>query len=75
MRSLRWVLALSMIVALAVLGGCVVVKPWQRGRLARPVMAEQGDAAEEICAHTLYNAREGAGGGGGGGLGAGCACN
>jgi len=73
-RVKRWALACGIVAAVALLSGCVVVKPWQRARLAKRVMSGAGDPEEQACEHTFINAREGSGAAGVG-VGAGCACN
>ena len=58
----------------ASLGGCATTKPYQREKLADPVMAPDGDADREALRHHMLGTREGAIGGFGGG-GGGCGCN
>jgi len=50
------------------------VKPYERDRLADPIMALDGDAVSEAYIQHVYEAREGARGGEGG-AGGGCGCN
>ena len=63
------------IVCLAItLTACAEVQPWERGRLAKPQMALDGDSLlSAIDAHT-YNSKEAATGGIGP-AGGGCGCN
>jgi hypothetical protein len=60
--------------ALVLVTGCATVKPYERGRLARPDMAL--DAASDLRAGQDHatDYREGSAGGFGGG-GGGCGCN
>ena len=54
--------------------GCVQVKPWERGNLARPEMAFSSDALEQKIQDHVYHGKEAAqtmtAGAGGG-----CGCN
>jgi hypothetical protein len=73
------VLSLRLAVGLAVgLGatGCVEVRPWQRGELARRPLRQgvQSDVAEDRFEQHARGAREGAEGGYGS-AGGGCGCN
>jgi hypothetical protein len=59
---------------LAVLGGCATVQPWERGTLAKSVMAPDDPVHETTQKLRTYSAKEGgaaATGVGGGG----CGCN
>jgi hypothetical protein len=59
---------------LAALAGCASVQPWERGTLAKPVMATEAPAHETTQKLRTYSAKEGgaaATGVGGGG----CGCN
>ncbi len=59
---------------LGFLSACAEVKPWERGQLALPQMALEGDAAEAaVRQHTFYSKE--AASGGYGGNGGGCGCN
>ena len=65
------------IVLLAGLAGCSVepwVKPYERDRLADPIMALDGDPVSSSYMQHVYEAREGARGGEGA-AGGGCGCN
>jgi hypothetical protein len=53
---------------------CEVVKPWQRGNLAKPVMDPGRVRLETAMAEHLYFSREASSGGAGVG-GGGCGCN
>jgi hypothetical protein len=60
--------------ALFVLGGCATVQPWERGTLAKRVMATEDPPHETAQKLRTYSAKEGgasATGVGGGG----CGCN
>jgi hypothetical protein len=54
--------------------GCVEVKPWQKGNLARPHMAFEQDPLEARSLRHTYHSKEGSFGGYGVG-GGGCGCN
>jgi hypothetical protein len=65
-----WVAALS----LTAIAGCATVQPWERGTLAKPVMATEAPSHETTQKLRTYSAKEGgaaATGVGGGG----CGCN
>jgi len=63
-----------LLLSLIEVGGCAQVQPWERGRLAKPQMALDGDPLlSAIDAHT-YNSKEAATGGIGP-AGGGCGCN
>ena len=63
---------------LGVLSGCGGVEPWvkpyERDRLADPIMALDGDPVSSSFLQHVYEAREGARGGEGA-AGGGCGCN
>jgi hypothetical protein len=54
--------------------GCAAVKPWQRGRLAKPMMQLDPRPESTLLEQHVYQYREGSAGGYGG-LGGGCGCN
>ncbi len=56
------------------LSACAVVKPWERGILARPEMAWEPDALRGQLKEHVYFSKEGSSGGYGAG-GGGCGCN
>jgi hypothetical protein len=58
----------------ALVGGCVVVKPYEREMLAKPIMIFQPDPYEDVLDLHMLEAREGATGGYGS-AGGGCGCN
>ncbi len=60
--------------ALAAVGGCARVKPYQREHLARPSMTSDQEAGEARFQQHTRGAREGADGGTGE-AGGGCGCN
>lgn len=69
-RTLACMAALS----LAGIAGCATVEPWERGTLAKPVMASEDPPHETAQKLRTYSAKEGgtaATGVGGGG----CGCN
>ncbi len=61
------------LVLLGSLGGCAIVKPWQRGRLGHPGMQLDGRLGDTMRPHVL-SIREGSVGGEGV-AGGGCGCN
>lgn len=54
--------------------GCTAVQPWERGRLAQPQMAVDGDALLAAMDEHVYSSKEAASGGTGA-AGGGCGCN
>jgi hypothetical protein len=54
--------------------GCASVKPWERGRMAKPVMQLDPEPESTLLEQHVYQYREGSVGGYGG-LGGGCGCN
>jgi len=75
-RSTRQILpALLLLVGLSACGPIEPwVKPYERDRLADPIMALEGDAVSTSYIQHVYEAREGARGGEGA-AGGGCGCN
>lgn len=71
----RFWLATGLLLALAGCGGVEPwVKPYERDRLADPIMALDGDPVSSSYMQHVYEAREGARGGEGA-AGGGCGCN
>ncbi len=64
-----------MLASSLVASGCVMVKPWERGRLATLVMSRGASIGEAMVERTFLESREGATGGSSTGAGGGCACN
>ncbi len=60
--------------ALTLLASCVRARPYQRERLAKPIMSLAGDPEEAVLEQHFFQAREGATGGYGT-AGGGCGCN
>ena len=64
--------------ALAGIAGCSSIEPWvkpyERDKLADPIMALEGDAVSTSYIQHVFEAREGARGGEGA-AGGGCGCN
>ena len=58
----------------AALGACAPVQPWERGRLAEPVMSLEGDTLLSAINDHTYSSKEAASGGIGP-AGGGCGCN
>lgn len=71
-------LSLSALLAVLCLSSCSEklcrIKPYERGNLAKPVMAEDRDPILHAMTEHAYFSREGSFGGGGVG-GGGCGCN
>ena len=69
---------LSIVLGLLVLSGCSNIEPWvapyERDRLADPIMALDADPVSTSYVQHVYEAREGARGGEGA-VGGGCGCN
>ena len=70
--------ALLTAIAVLALGGCSNIEPWvkpyERDRLADPIMALDGDPVSTSYLQHVFEAREGARGGEGA-AGGGCGCN
>jgi len=64
--------AAAALLALA-LGGCANVKPYEREKLADPIMNPEDPLAKQSVEQKMFSTRE-AGTGGGGGVGGGCGC-
>jgi hypothetical protein len=60
--------------SLVALAGCATVQPWERGTLAKPVMATEAPAHETTQKLRTYSAKE-AGAAASGVGGGGCGCN
>lgn len=69
---------LFVVIGIGILGGCSNIEPWvkpyERDRLADPIMAFDSDPVSVAYIHHVYEAREGARGAQGG-AGGGCGCN
>lgn len=66
-----------LLVVLVALGGCSIkpwVKPYERARLAEPIMSMSRHSASQSYMHHVHQSREGARGAEGG-AGGGCGCN
>lgn len=74
MSRRRYRILAAVLLPLVLLAACADVKPWQKGRLARPEMAFEGDALAARLAQHIYFSKENASGGYGVG-GGGCGCN
>jgi len=74
----RLVRLLLTLVAVAALSGCSGIEPWvkpyERDKLADPIMALDGDPVSTAYIQHVFEAREGARGGEGA-AGGGCGCN
>ena len=67
----RW---LPLLAAALLTSGCATVQPWERGRLAQPHMALDGDTLLSSMDEHVYTSKEAASGGIGA-AGGGCGCN
>ncbi|HKP94482.1 MAG TPA: DUF4266 domain-containing protein [Fibrobacteria bacterium] len=56
------------------LGGCAAVKPFEREKLADPIMDPAGHFSKQTLEQKFFSTREGSIGGGGG-VGGGCGCS
>jgi hypothetical protein len=75
MKSGRILLALAVVAGLTACGNIEPwVKPYERDKLADPIMALDGDPVSTAYIQHVYEAREGAKGGEGA-AGGGCGCN
>ena len=76
--TLRRLATALLLAHLALLGGCGNVEPWvkpyERDRLADPIMASDRDPVSSAYLHHVFEAREGARGALGS-AGGGCGCN
>lgn len=73
----RMIMAVSASLCVAALAGCSVepwVKPYERDRIADPIMSWDRDPVSSAYMHHVYEAREGARGATGS-SGGGCGCN
>jgi hypothetical protein len=71
----RFLLSLLLMAGLSACSGIEPwVKPYERDRLADPIMLMNGDPVSSSYTQHVYEAREGARGGEGG-AGGGCGCN
>lgn len=73
-KTRRILLALLVLVGLSACSIEPWVKPYERDRLADPIMALDGDPVSTAYIQHVYEAREGARGGEGA-AGGGCGCN
>ena len=70
--ALRAASGAAALLALA-LGGCAIVKPYQREKLADPIMNLEDGLGKQTLEQKLFSTRE-AGAGGGTGVAGGCGC-
>lgn len=71
---MRWLSGVLAVLALAGCAGVPTVQAWEKGYLARPDMALEGNALEAKLADHIYFSKEAASGGAGV-AGGGCGCN
>jgi hypothetical protein len=76
--TMRRLATASLLAALVLIGGCGNVEPWvkpyERDRLADPIMMSDRDPVSSSYLHHVFEAREGARGALGS-AGGGCGCN
>jgi hypothetical protein len=76
--TMRRLATASLLATLILIGGCGNVEPWvkpyERDRLADPIMASDRDPVSSAYMHHVFEAREGARGALGS-SGGGCGCN
>jgi len=73
----RWVTGLGVLAATCLLGGCAGPQPiaaWEKGNLAKPIMAFDPDPLYARIRQQVYQSKEAASGGAAVG-GSGCGCN
>jgi hypothetical protein len=61
------------LILIFVFSGCVVVKPWEREKLADPIMEPKSQFAKQKLDAKFFSSREGSMGGTDG-IGGGCGC-
>jgi hypothetical protein len=64
-----------LILCCAITAGCSDVQPWQRGNLAKPIMAADPYPLQTSARMHNYASREAAGAASSGASGGGCGCN
>lgn len=74
MNTKKLLISFLVIGTLAAFTGCVKVQPWQKGNLAKNIMAFDPDPTESRFVGHVYESKEGSSGGYGVG-GGGCGCN
>jgi len=63
----------AVVIALIPLGGCAVVKSYEREKLADPILERQTQFAKQTLEQKFFSTREGSMGGASG-IGGGCGC-
>lgn len=71
---LRGACLIGLVLFIVVGAGCAPVKPWERGRLARPRMLLEPSPDGALLEQHVFEYREGSAGGFGA-VGGGCGCN
>jgi len=75
MKRVEWTnLRIAVCLVLA-LSGCTSVAPWERGNLAKPIMAPDPAPLQSSLRVHVYASREAAGAATFGAAGGGCGCN
>jgi len=65
---------ICLLLSVTLLAGCATVQPWEKGHLAKPIMAFDPDPLTARQHKQIYTSKEAASGGQGVGTG-GCGCN
>lgn len=69
-KILRKIILLTLFISIS---SCVAVKPWEREKLADPIMEPKSQFAKQKLDEKFFSSREGSMGGSGG-IGGGCGC-
>jgi Domain of unknown function (DUF4266) len=69
----KMILFLLIFLAVFMNASCVSIKPWEKEKLADPIMEPQSQFAKQKLDEKFFSSREGSMGGGGG-IGGGCGC-
>ena len=75
MKQAHKMLLGSLLFAATVVSGCSSVAPWERGHLAKPIMAPDHAPMQSSLRVHVYASREAAGAATFGAAGGGCGCN
>jgi hypothetical protein len=73
-RCAAWTAIALLAAGSLALDGCAAVKPYEREKLADPIMSAGGSFTKQTLEQTLFSTREAAMGGGTG-VGGGCGCS
>jgi len=75
MKRVKWTNAGGAFCLVLALSGCTSVAPWERGNLAKPIMAPDPAPLQSSLRVHVYASREAAGAATFGAAGGGCGCN